>query len=73
MTYHFSITTNEAFELAYKTPENEYQRLLYAWCRTIVDTWSASCATDGYVDLRPYRDAEKVAKDAFEAYVNSKE
>lgn len=71
MTYCF--TTIEAIELAYKRPENEYERLLYAWCRTIVDTWSASCATDGYVDLRPYRDAEQVAKDAFEAYANSKE
>lgn len=65
------VSLSDAIKLAYRTPETELERLETAYCKAIVDTWSASCATDRYIDLTPYRDAERLAYDALLAYTQT--
>lgn len=48
------MTTLETLKKAIATAERE--------------TWFASCSTDGFIDLKPYWQAEQAARDALKAY-----
>ena len=63
------MTLDQAIRLAYDTPAHSpIAKLRQAYAKTIVATWSASCATDGYVDLKPHYAAEKAALAALNAH-----
>lgn len=67
------MTLSEAIRIAYGTDApiapTQYERLQYNLAMAIVDTWSASCGSDRYIDLAPYREAERQARKALDTYL----
>jgi hypothetical protein len=64
------MTLSDAIRLAYApNATTEHGKLEQAYARAVVATWSASCATDRYVNLAPYHAEERAARKALDAYM----
>ena len=63
------LTIQEAIAIAHSplAPANKLDVLRRAYAVAILATWSASCGSDRYVDLRSYHAREEQARKALDA------
>lgn len=66
-------TLFDAIVLAGRVPASEFERLETDYCKAIVATWSAACSTDRYINLKPYEDAEDIARKALSDYIQGQQ